>query len=82
MSDVDVDIKKIISEIKMKTENEVLNKLQTGQLVNPEFSQNCNNVTNQEIERSQKVLVSIMQKGVYEFEQKVGRPITKTEMFG
>lgn len=72
----EVNTKQIMREIEVKAEAQVMNKLQTGQLVTPLTS----DATQTELQKSQDVLVSIMQNGADEFQQKVGRPMTYSEM--
>ncbi len=72
----EVNTKQIMREIEVKAEAQVINKLQTGQLVTPLTS----DATQTELQKSQDILVSIMQNGADEFQQKVGRPMTYSEM--
>ena len=70
---------KIMKEIEFKTGKIVETALVTGKLVNP-----VNIITgkaeSKQIPDSTNLLVNIMQKGANEFEKKVGRPMTYSEM--
>ena len=70
---------KIMREIEVKTENIILTGYKTGKIVNPINAIN-GKVTKTELEKSQETLMSIMKRGADEFESKVGRPMTYSEM--
>jgi len=70
---------KIMKDIEYKTGKIVETALVTGKLVNPIKIISDKTVIKQ-IPDSTSILVNIMQKGAEEFEQKVGRPMTYSEM--
>lgn len=71
------DLKQIMKNIESKTEQMVLLGYKTGQLVTPDKSKAS---IRGNIQGSTPFLQGIMQQGSNEFEQKVGRPMTYSEM--
>jgi hypothetical protein len=69
----------IMKEIEYKTGKIVETALVTGKLVNPVDMIN-GKADKKQIPNSTSILVNIMQKGADEFEQKMGRPMTYSEM--
>ena len=73
----EVDLKQIMKDIETKTEKMVLLGYKTGQLVTPGKIFASNSV---EIQGSTSLLQGIMEHGSNEFEKKVGRHMTYSEM--
>lgn len=73
------DIEKIMRKIESETEKIILTGYKTGKIVNPINAIN-GLATKTQIEQSQETLMSIMKKGADDFESKVGRPMTYSEM--
>lgn len=70
---------KIMREIEAKTEKIVITGIKTGQLVNP-INAITQGMSKEQAERSSDLLIGIMGSGAKEFEEKVGRPMTYSEM--
>ena len=75
------DLKQIMTDIESKTENMVLLGYKTGQLVTPDkiITSTCK-PSNEQLQGSIQLLQGIMQQGSNEFEKRVGRPMTYSEM--
>lgn len=70
----------IMKSIETKTEERVKFATISGEIVNPINLLLGKPVTNQNVESSIVILQNIMQSGANEFENKVGRPMTYSEM--
>ena len=70
----------IMKSIETKTEERVKLATISGEIVNPINLLLGKPVTNQNVESSIVILQNIMQSGANEFENKVGRPMTYSEM--
>ena len=70
----------IMKSIETKTEERVKFATISGEIVNPINLLLGKPVTKQNVESSTVILQNIMQTGANEFETKVGRPMTYSEM--
>jgi len=72
------EIKKIIEN---KTEKKLLTAIKSGKIADPiKIISNPISYNNDSINNSSKILIGIMKEGANEFEKKVGRPMTYSEM--
>jgi hypothetical protein len=62
----EIDLKNIMNDIEIKTQNIIITGIQTGKILNPI--------------PSLELLNGIMKSGADEFEKKVGRPMSYSEM--
>ena len=70
----------IMKSIETKTEERVKFATISGEIVNPINLILGKQVTTKDVEASTVILKNIMQTGANEFENKVGRPMTYSEM--
>lgn len=70
---------KIMKQIEVKTEKILVTAINTGKIANP-IKAITQNMSQQEAEGSMNILQGIMSSGAEEFEKKVGRPMTYSEM--
>ena len=77
----EIDLKNIMNDIEIKTQNIIITGIQTGKIVNPiDIISNGNNINNENTNSSLELLNGIMKSGADEFEKKVGRPMSYSEM--
>lgn len=75
----DEEKQKIMREIEAKTESIVITGIKTGKIANP-INAITKGMSKEEAEKSINLLQGIMGSGAAEFEKKVGRPMTYSEM--
>ena len=75
------ELKSIMNDIEIKTQNTIITGIKTGKLVDPtNLIMNNFSLNKKELNESENLLVKIMKSSNEEFEKKVGRPITYSEM--
>ena len=75
----DEEKQKIMREIETKTEKIIITGIKTGKIVDP-IETITQGIPKSEVKQSMDLLQGIMGIGAAEFEQKVGRPVTYSEM--
>ena len=75
----DEEKQKIMREIEAKTENILIAGMKSGKITNP-ITAITQNMSKEQAKQSLDLLQAIMGSGAAEFEKKVGRPMTYSEM--
>jgi len=70
---------KIMKAIEDKTEKILIKAISTGKIEKP-TNLILGNLNKEKVDSSESLLVNIMKHGAVDFEQKVGRPMTYSEM--
>uniref|UniRef100_A0A6C0E3L0 Uncharacterized protein n=1 Tax=viral metagenome TaxID=1070528 RepID=A0A6C0E3L0_9ZZZZ len=77
----EVAVKQVMKSIEQQAEKMVLLGYKTGHLVMPDkINDSSYKPTSEQLEQSTSFLRGIMQQGANEFEKKIGRPMTYSEM--
>jgi hypothetical protein len=71
---------KIMKEIEIKTEKNIINAINTGKIENPKKIVKNVRPNPEKIQDSIDILKDIMNKGAEEFKEKTGRSMTYSEM--